>query len=279
MFKKTIDFDKNKLNTIWLSDIHLGSKDCQAKFLLDFLNRNHCDTLYLVGDIIDLWAMKRSFLWPYSHQQVLDKLIEIAHKGTRVIYIPGNHDDLAHKLADHHLLNIEIANEHIHTTASGKKLLIVHGDQFDPIVRCSEVYRQFGNRSYKALLFIKHWGNALRRCTNQPYWSFAAYLKNRVKNARSAIAAFEQAAVDACRSRGLDGIICGHIHQPELRMIDGIYYGNDGDWVESCTALVEHNNGRLELIHWGDLQHALKSDLAANDEQNHSASVVPQRHG
>lgn len=269
MFKSGCALDKQQLKTIWLSDIHLGSKDCKAQFLLDFLNRNHCDTLYLVGDIIDLWAMKRHFLWPDSHQQVLDKLLEIARSGTRVIYIPGNHDDLANKLADHHLLNIEIISEHIHTTTMGKKLLIVHGDQFDPAVRCSKIYQQFGTISYSFLLFLNRWSNLLRRWTNRPYWSLAYYLKNRVRNARAAILAFEQAAVDACKSRGLDGIVCGHIHQPELRQIDGIAYCNDGDWVESCTALVEDHKGRLELVHWGDIQHALKSDQAANDRHSY----------
>ncbi|MEA3298846.1 MAG: UDP-2,3-diacylglucosamine diphosphatase [Pseudomonadota bacterium] len=253
-------------NSIWLSDIHLGYKGCRAEFLLDFLERARADVIYLVGDVVDFWAMKRHFLWPESHQAVLRKLLALAAAGTRVVYIPGNHDEYSRELCGNTLLNIEILAEAIHTTANGKRLLLLHGDQFDHAVRCGLMHRLAGDLGYDLLLFLNRWGNRLRGWLGLPYWSLAYYIKNRVKNARAAIDAFENAAAQEARRRGLDGIVCGHIHQPEIRAIDGVLYCNDGDWIESCTALVEHRDGRLELLHWGDLQQALKCDRAANDE-------------
>ncbi|MFA5493576.1 MAG: UDP-2,3-diacylglucosamine diphosphatase [Porticoccaceae bacterium] len=254
------------LNSVWLSDIHLGYKGCRAEFLLDFLTHTRADVIYLVGDVVDFWAMKRQFFWPESHQAVLRKLLELASGGTRVVYIPGNHDEYSHELCGSTLLNVEILGEAVHTTASGKRLLLVHGDQFDHAVRCGALHRIAGDLSYDLLLFLNRWSNRLRGWLGLPYWSLAYYVKNRVKNARAAINAFEAAAADEARRRGLDGIVCGHIHQPEIRVIDGVLYCNDGDWIESCTALVEHRDGHLELLHWGDLQQALKCDQAANDE-------------
>lgn len=253
-------------NSIWLSDIHLGYKGCRADFLLDFLSRARADVIYLVGDVIDFWAMGRHFSWPDSHQAVLRRLLDLAANGTRVVYVPGNHDEFSRELCGSSLLNVEIVAEAQHTTATGKRLLMVHGDQFDHAVRCSLVHRLAGDLSYDFLLFLNRWGNRVRRWLGLPYWSLAYYIKNRVKNARAAIDAFETAAAAEARRRGFDGIVCGHIHQPEIRTIDGVLYCNDGDWIESCTALVEHRDGRLELLHWGDLQQTLKCDRAANDE-------------
>jgi len=257
---------KRPLNAIWLSDIHLGYKDCRAEFLLDFLDKNPAKIIYLVGDIIDLWALKRQFQWPESHQAVLRKLLDIASSGTRVVYIPGNHDDECRTLCGQRLLHIEIHREVIHRTAAGKQLLVLHGDEFDHAVRCTRFHKLMGDLGYDFLLFLNRWGNRIRSVMGLPYWSLAYYIKNRVHNARAAIQAFEEAAAAEVRKRNLDGIVCGHIHQPEIRTIDGVLYCNDGDWVESCTALVEHNTGRLELIHWGDLQQAVKCDQAANDD-------------
>ena len=251
-----------------MSDIHLGSKGCKANFLLSFLNSADCDVLYLVGDIIDFWAMKRSFIWPDSHQRVLSVILEKARTGTRVVYIPGNHDALAHEIAGHCLLNIEIRSELIHITARGKRLLVVHGDQFDHVVRCNRLERWVGDWSYELLLWLNRCGNGLRRCFKLPYWSLAYYIKNRVKNARQAIDAFERAAAAKCHQSGVDGIVCGHIHQPEMRYISGKLYCNDGDWVESCTALVEHVDGLLELVHWGDLRQPLRRESAANSDSD-----------
>jgi UDP-2,3-diacylglucosamine pyrophosphatase LpxH len=257
---------KRPLNALWLSDIHLGYKGCRAEFVLDFLNKNPAKIVYLVGDVVDLWALKRQFAWPQSHQAVLRKLLDMAAAGTRVVYVPGNHDDPMRELCSKTLLNIEIHREVIHRTADGKRLLIVHGDEFDHAVRCSYFNRIAGELGYDFLLFLNRWGNRIRSWMGLPYWSLAYYIKNRVTNAKAAIRAFEHAAAHETKRRGLDGIVCGHIHQPEIRTIDGVLYCNDGDWVESCTALVEHNTGRLELMHWGDLHQAVKCEKAANDD-------------
>ncbi|MCK9503128.1 MAG: UDP-2,3-diacylglucosamine diphosphatase [Porticoccaceae bacterium] len=254
------------LNAVWLSDIHLGYKGCRAEFVLDFLNKNPAKVIYLVGDVIDFWALKRQFMWPESHHAVIKKLLALAASGTRVVYIPGNHDDHCRDLCSQVLLNVEVHREIIHRTAEGKRLLVVHGDEFDHAVRCNRLHKLAGNLGYDLLLFINRWSNRVRGWLGLPYWSLAYYIKNRVTNALTAIRAFEHAAAAEARRRNLDGIVCGHIHQPEIRTIDGVLYCNDGDWIESCTALVEQNTGRLELIHWGDLQQALKCDQAANDD-------------
>ncbi|MGD9660849.1 MAG: UDP-2,3-diacylglucosamine diphosphatase [Porticoccaceae bacterium] len=255
------------LNAVWLSDIHLGYKGCRAEFVLDFLNKNPAKVIYLVGDVIDFWALKRQFMWPESHHAVIKKLLALAASGTRVVYIPGNHDDHCRDLCAQVLLNIEIHREIIHRTAEGKRLLVVHGDEFDHAVRCNRLHKLAGNIGYDLLLFVNRWSNRIRGWMGLPYWSLAYYIKNRVTNAMVAIRSFENAAAAEARRRNLDGIVCGHIHQPEIRTIDGVLYCNDGDWIESCTALVERNTGRLELIHWGDLQQAVKCDQAANDDK------------
>lgn len=215
--------------------------------------------------MIDLWAMKRSFFWPSSHHDVLRKIISLADNDTQVIYIPGNHDGLIREIVGDSVLNIEIHKEYIHTTQAGKKLLLLHGDEFDHAVLCSSLTKFVGYTSYSLLIRLNRWGNKIRKYLGLPYWSLAYYIKNRVKNARAAIITFENAAAQEALLRGMDGIICGHIHQPEIRTINGILYCNDGDWIESCTALVEHKQGRLELVHWGDLKQGIKSDQAAND--------------
>lgn len=253
-------------NAVWLSDIHLGYKGCRAAFALDFLERNPTRQLYLVGDVVDFHALERNFQWPESHHAVVKKILDLAANGTRVTYIPGNHDEHCRALCGQRLLNIEVRREAVHTTAAGKRLLMVHGDEFDHVVRCSRLHCLAGEAGYHLLLFLNHWGNRLRRHLGLPYWSLAHYLKNRVANARAAIRAFEQAATREAARRGLDGIVCGHIHQPEIRTIEGMLYCNDGDWVESCTALVEHRDGQLELLHWGDVQHPLKYHRATCDD-------------
>lgn len=252
-----------RFNAIWLSDLHLGSRDCRAEFLLDFLDKTCCDQLYLLGDVIDLWALKRNFYWPASHQEVLRRIVAKAAAGTRVVYVPGNHDHLARDLHAQQLLGVEVLSDAVHTTADGRRLLLLHGDLFDSAVLCSRLNRWVGSAGYSVLLGLNRLANIARRWVRLPYWSLAYYVKNRVGNARAAIEAFERAAVHEARRRGLDGVVCGHIHQPELRMLDGLLYCNDGDWVESCTALVEHRQGRLELVHWGDLRQRLKCERSA----------------
>ncbi|RCU45742.1 UDP-2,3-diacylglucosamine diphosphatase [Corallincola luteus] len=237
---------------IWLSDIHLGSRDCQASYLLSFLRSMKTDTLFLVGDVIDLWALKKRSYWPESHQAVLHELAKLAKNGTRVIYIPGNHDEDLRAFTQLPLLGLELHLQYDYTTHQGKKLLLVHGDQFDAAVKCGPLTTWFGDRAYDFLLWLNRKTNQQRRNFGFSYFSLASYLKQKSRKAAQAIARFEQAAIHEAKRRGYDGIVCGHIHVPRLRHEDGIIYMNDGDWVESCTALVEQRNGDLELLHWSD---------------------------
>ncbi|MBQ4879414.1 UDP-2,3-diacylglucosamine diphosphatase [Pseudoalteromonas luteoviolacea] len=252
--------------SIWISDVHLGYKDCKAEFLLDFLNCTRCDTLYLVGDIVDLWSLKRQFYWHPSHYQVLECIQKKAESGTRVIYIPGNHDETFRNYVDMTLFNVEVHHTYVHTTSAGKRFLLLHGDDFDSATRYNKLISIIGDQAYDFLLFLNRWTNRVRKLYGGHYWSLASWLKNRVHKARAAIAAFEQAAVHEAKKQGMDGIICGHIHQPRINVTDGIVYCNDGDWIENCTALVENEQGRIELLHWSDIQTVL--NVVELDTQN-----------
>lgn len=258
--------DKQYFPAVWISDVHLGYKDCRADYLLDFLNSIECDTLYLVGDIIDLWSMKRNFYWHSSHYQVLTCIQEKASQGTRVIYIPGNHDETFRQYINNSLFGIEVHQQYIHTTKANKRFLLVHGDDFDSATRYNKLISVAGDAGYDFLLFLNRWTNRIRRLFGQNYWSLAAWIKARVHKAREAIEAFENAAIHEAKKQGVDGIICGHIHHPEIKVVDGIVYCNDGDWIESCTALVEQACGRIELLHWSDTKKVLNSA----DESSHS---------
>ncbi|WP_462171572.1 UDP-2,3-diacylglucosamine diphosphatase [Pseudoalteromonas xiamenensis] len=244
--------------TIWLSDIHLGYKDCKAEFLLDFLNSTQCDTLYLVGDIVDLWSLKRQFYWHKSHYAVLEAIQQKVLQGTRVVYIPGNHDETFRKYVGQFLMGVEVMRSCVHTTQQGKRYLLVHGDDFDSVTRYNRLVSWLGDQGYDFLLFLNRWSNRLRRPFGGRYWSLASWIKNRVHKAKSAIEAFEHAAAREAKRQGMDGIVCGHIHQPNMRMIDGVMYCNDGDWIENCTALVEHTGGQLALLHWSDVKKVLQ---------------------
>jgi UDP-2,3-diacylglucosamine pyrophosphatase LpxH len=239
-----------RLRSVFISDVHLGFKGCQAGYLLDFLRRVDCDTIYLVGDIIDLWALTRSFFWPQEHNDVIRTLLGKAKHGTRVVYVPGNHDRLFRDHDGLTLGNVEIRREVVHETVDGRRFLVLHGDEFDGIVRASPLLESIGSSAYSLVLALNRHLNALRLRLGYPYWSLAAFLKHKVKNAVKFIAGFERAVAAEARSRGLDGIICGHIHRAEISCIDGIVYCNDGDWVESCTTLVEDYAGRLSLLRW-----------------------------
>jgi UDP-2,3-diacylglucosamine pyrophosphatase LpxH len=239
--------------TIWISDTHLGTRGCKAEFLLDFLKYTRSEKLYLVGDIVDGWRLKRSWYWPQVHNDVMQKLLRKARKGTKVIYVPGNHDEAARQFSGLQFGGIDVMQECIHETADGKKFLVTHGDEFDVIVRYAKWVALLGDWAYTTLLVINHYFNSVRRVMGFPYWSLSAYLKHKVKNAVEFISKYEDALATTARHRGLDGVVCGHIHNAEMREIDGVMYCNDGDWVESCTALVEHLDGRLELLHWAQL--------------------------
>jgi UDP-2,3-diacylglucosamine pyrophosphatase LpxH len=240
---------KSRLRSVFVSDIHLGSRDCRAAELLRFLESIEADYLFLVGDIVDFWSLRRSFYWPEEHNEVLRAILAKAKEGTQVIYVPGNHDDNIREFCGSLFGNMSIRRRYVHATADGREFLIMHGDEFDTAVKCSRWLAQFGATAYEFMMRVNRGVNACRRAFGMPYWSLATYLKLRLPKALQYVAAFEHAAAQAARSRNLDGIVCGHIHRAGLREIDGVLYCNDGDWVESCTALVEKLNGELSLWH------------------------------
>lgn len=236
--------------TLWLSDIHLGNKDCKAEYLLDFLNHVTVDTLYLVGDIVDMWEMTRQFRWPDTHNQVLQTFMRMSREGTKVIYLPGNHDEPLQSYSGMQFGNIEICREVVHTTAKGKKYLVLHGDQFDGDVTLGKFHSWIGDKGYDLLLFINRWYNRFRQWQNNHYWSLAGYIKQHIKGANTAITRYRTACCQRAEKMQLDGVICGHIHHPEEHIENGIHYVNDGDWIENCSALGEDNQGNLSLICW-----------------------------
>ena len=248
--------------TIWISDVHLGTRGCKAAFLLDFLKHTESEFLYLVGDIVDGWRLRRSWFWNQLHNDVVQKLLRKARKGTEVVYVPGNHDEMLRDYLDLHFGGVFVTGEAIHKTADGKRLLIIHGDAFDGVVRYARWLAFLGDRAYNVALVLNHWFNKARLALGYPYWSLSAFLKHKVKNAVNYIGDFEHAVASEAKRRGTDGVVCGHIHKAEMRQIDGILYCNDGDWVESCTALVEHMDGRLEILHWTEIRHLHPMALA-----------------
>ncbi|MCC2595567.1 UDP-2,3-diacylglucosamine diphosphatase [Pusillimonas sp. MFBS29] len=236
--------------TIWISDLHLGTAGCQAAALLEFLKQHESETLYLVGDIIDGWQLKKKWYWPQSHNDVVQKILRKARKGTRVVYVPGNHDSFARQYTGEHFGGIEVHLEAEHTTLKGQCLLITHGDLFDGVIQYAPWLAYLGDRLYSLVLAGNVWFNRARAHMGLGYWSLSQYLKHKVKDAVSFITAFEDALIKEARRRGFDGVVCGHIHKAQIREVDGILYCNDGDWVESLTALVEHLDGSLEIITW-----------------------------
>lgn len=245
--------------TIFISDCHLGTRGCRSDFLADFLSRASCENLFLVGDIIDGWRLRKSWYWDASHDEVLRLILQHARQGAAVTYIPGNHDEMLRDWIDPHghggleIAGVRVVRDAEHRTADGRRLLVMHGDEFDSVVRYAKFLALLGDWAYTAALVVNRWFNAGRRRFGYPYWSLSAWLKRQVKEAVKAIDRFETALSGEARRRGFDGVVCGHIHQAEMREIQGVLYLNDGDWVESCTAIVEHHDGRLELIDWAAL--------------------------
>jgi UDP-2,3-diacylglucosamine pyrophosphatase LpxH len=254
-----------RLRTVWISDIHLGSKDCRADYLLDFLRRIECDTLYLLGDIVDFWAMRRQFLWPASHYEVLRLLMQKARSGTRVVYLPGNHDEAVREFVGHNFGPIEIVDELLHITADGRRLLLFHGDALDGHVQLDLISRYLGEAAYDLLMWMHRWVNRGRRLLGMRYWSLASYIKARNGKAMTAIALFRHAALEEARRRGIDGVVCGHIHHAEVTEEDGLLYCNDGDWVESCTLLAEQADGALSIVRWAEQMHHI-APMSTNDD-------------
>lgn len=242
---------KTHYPAIFLSDIHLGTKDCQAELLLDFLKQHTCDRLYLVGDIIDGWRMKSSLYWPQSHNDVLRRFLTLAKRGTRVIYVTGNHDEFLRRYSDMTFGNLELVDEAEHKGRDGSRYLVIHGDQFDVVTLHHRWLAFLGDLSYVLLLRMNRVVNWVRRRLGYGHWSLAQYLKHKVKRAVNFISEFEEALANQCRKLGYSGVVCGHIHHAEITDYSGISYMNCGDWVESCTALVENANGQFEILRWG----------------------------
>ena len=241
-----------RYRTVFISDVHMGTRGSRCDFLADFLRRTQCDHLYLVGDIIDGWRLRKSWFWDETHDEVIRLILSKARAGTEVTYIPGNHDEM---LRDWLPMGLEIGGVRLrrdaeHVTADGRRLLVMHGDEFDSVVRYAKFLAHLGDWAYTAALGLNRYFNAIRRRLGYPYWSLSQWLKRQVKEAVKAIDRFESAMAGEARRRGFDGVVCGHIHHAEMREVGGVLYLNDGDWVESCTALVEHFDGRLELIDW-----------------------------
>lgn len=241
---------EHKYRTIWISDIHLGSGGCQANYLLDFLRHNDSEYLYLVGDIIDGWQLRKGWFWPQAHNDVIQKIMRKARKGTQVVYIPGNHDEAARQFCDLAFGEIHVREEAFHTTLAGKRLWIVHGDLFDGVIQHAKWLAYLGDTLYTLILLLNRWFNRVRSRFGLNYWSLSQYLKHQVKNAVNFISKFEHVMTDEARRRGCDGVVCGHIHKAEIRDIDGVLYCNDGDWVESLSALVETFEGELKIVYW-----------------------------
>jgi UDP-2,3-diacylglucosamine pyrophosphatase LpxH len=239
-----------RYRAIWISDIHLGTAGCKAEHLLDFLRCNDSKYLYLVGDIVDGWQLKKGWYWKQSHNDVVQKILRKARKGTRVVYVAGNHDEALRQFVGLSFGDIRIEEETTHELLDGRVLWVTHGDLFDGVVQHARWLAHLGDGLYTLILKLNHHFNHARHRMGLSYWSLSQYLKHRVKNAVAFITRYEEALVDEARRRGFDGVVCGHIHKPEIREINGILYCNDGDWVESLSALVETNTGELRIVRW-----------------------------
>ncbi len=242
--------DTRHYRTIWLSDIHLGTRGCQADNLIDFLKHHTCDRLYLVGDIIDGWRLSSTLYWPQSHSNVLRRFLTLAKRGTEVIYVTGNHDEFLRRFSDHSFGNIRLVDRAVHRTADDRTMLVVHGDEFDVITRYHRWIAWLGDLGYQLLMEVNRINNAIRERLGFGRWSLSAWVKHRVKRAVNFISEFELAVARECEREGFDGVVCGHIHHAEIRDIGPVRYLNCGDWVESCTALVEEADGHIRILHW-----------------------------
>jgi UDP-2,3-diacylglucosamine pyrophosphatase LpxH len=269
-------------HALWISDVHLGSIDCKADFLLHFLNHSQCQYLYLVGDIVDIWALKKRVYWPDSHNKVIQKILELASSGTQVIYIPGNHDEAFKDYADSHFRGITLVKQHIHQSLSGKRFLMLHGDQFDSQVCVSRTYAKLGDHLYDVLLWLNRQLHRVRSRLGYPYWSLASYIKLRVNKAQQAINQYRDAVLRYAIKKQVDMVICGHIHQPELSQhtINNhiITYANDGDWVENCTLIAETESGDVQLLKWDEqtLQATAVNTIDFGSSQTTSI-ITPQK--
>lgn len=240
------------VRSVFISDVHLGTRACQAERLIDFLREYPAKHLFLVGDIIDFWSMSRGIHWSRAQNTVVQKVLRRARHDEQVVLVPGNHDEALRDYCEAVFGDIKLAREYIHETADGRRFLLIHGDDFDQVTRHHHWVAVLGDVAYNLLVRANGWLSWARRLLGiAGYWSLAGYAKRRVKTALQFIFDFEDSVIRHVRERGLDGVICGHIHWAALKEVDGLVYANCGDWVDSCTALVEHEDGRLELVHWG----------------------------
>jgi UDP-2,3-diacylglucosamine pyrophosphatase LpxH len=243
---------RTRYRTVFISDFHLGTPGCNAELLVDFLGSIECDTLYLVGDIIDTWRLRRGWYWPARHNDVVRRILKMAKHGTHIVYVPGNHDEGLRDYVGLAFGDVTVVSEAVHETADGRRLLVIHGDQFDSVVLYAKWLAFLGDNAYELLLKSNALVNWVRRRFGLPYWSLAAHMKKRVKNAVQFISRFEEVVAHAAAERRVDGVVCGHIHSAEIRHFGDVTYYNDGDWVESCTALVEQADGTMEIIDWAE---------------------------
>jgi UDP-2,3-diacylglucosamine pyrophosphatase LpxH len=255
---------------IFISDVHLGSKGCQAEALAEFLKFHHAPVLYLVGDIVDGWRLKKRHFWPQSHTDVIRRLFTKAKRGSRIVYVTGNHDEFLRRYSGIHFGNIELCDEAEHVTATGQRLWVLHGDAYDGVVTCHRWLALLGDWAYESMLHVNRWFNKARERFGFGYWSLSAYLKHRVKRAVMYIHEYESLLIRDAKKKGLDGVVCGHIHHAEMGVMDELVYCNCGDWVESCTALVEHIDGRLEILRYR--RDALGTEFMHDDHNNGAIS-------
>jgi UDP-2,3-diacylglucosamine pyrophosphatase LpxH len=256
--------------TVWISDVHLGTRGCKDEYLLDFLRHIRCDRLYLVGDIVDLWKLKSGFYWPALHNEIVRTILTMAARGTKVTYIPGNHDELFRDYVGTSFNGIQIEPRAIHQCADGRRFLVLHGDEFDGVVCSSRWLAVLGSEAYDFLLWLNRWFNRARRVMGFPYWSMSAYIKHRVKNAVNFIFSFEEALIREAGEQEMDGVICGHIHHAAIRQVaDSFSYCNCGDWVESCTALVEDRAGQISILRWVEDSARLLEELQVENCPDH----------
>ncbi|WPZ03472.1 UDP-2,3-diacylglucosamine diphosphatase [Blastomonas marina] len=246
--------ERRQFRTIWISDVHLGTKGCNAELLIDFLDHTDSETIYLVGDIIDGWRLKKKFYWPTEHNDIVWRIMKRARRGTRVVYIPGNHDEMFRQFTGLNFGGVEIRRAAFHDTADGRRLMVLHGDEFDTVMLAHRWLAFVGDAAYHLMMKLNGWVARARQLFGLPYWSISKAAKHKVKNAVEFIGRFEEVVARAAAQRGVDGVVCGHIHTAEHRVFafnrQDIEYWNDGDWVEGCNALVEHADGRMEILDW-----------------------------
>ncbi|MBO6726474.1 MAG: UDP-2,3-diacylglucosamine diphosphatase [Rhizobiaceae bacterium] len=259
-----------RFRTLFISDVHLGSKPAKADYLVDFLRHHEADTIFLVGDIVDGWRLKRSWHWPQKHSDVVQKLLRQARKGTKIYYIAGNHDEFLRSFQGVHFGGVVVMDRTIHEAADGKRYLVIHGDQFDSIVHSVRWLAYLGDFAYDASIIVNRIVARARRVLGMPYWSFSSWAKVRVKKAVNFISAFQVLVAEEARRSDVDGVICGHIHHATMEDIDGIHYINTGDWVESCTAVAEHGDGSMEILHW--------RQFAGAEQEISERPLVPRAH-